>query len=160
MRRRAMFQMRRRALIVAAGTLLIAPLSIVAQQPQRVWRIGVITARARPLSLETDYMGAWIPRLREFGYLEGRDFSVDWRFADGNNERLPELAAELVRLQPDLILASGTPVARAMQKATSTIPIVIAGVADPVGFGLVASLSRAGGNITGPTIIAADVEGK
>src|SRR5215471_9817952 len=86
MRRRAMLQMRRRALIAAAGTLLIAPLSIVAQQPPRVRLIGVITTRARPLSLETDYLGAWIPRLREFGYLEGRDFSVEWRFADGNND--------------------------------------------------------------------------
>jgi putative ABC transport system substrate-binding protein len=155
-----MLHTRRRALIAAAGTLLIAPLSIVAQQPPRVWRIGFITTRARPLSLETDYLGAWIPRLRELGYLEGRDFSVEWRFADGNNERLPELAAELVRLQPDLILASGTPAARAMQKATSTIPIVIGGVADPVGFGLVASLSRPGGNITGPSIMATDVSVK
>jgi putative ABC transport system substrate-binding protein len=151
---------RRRALIVAAGTLLIAPLSSVAQQSPRVRRIGVITTRARPLALETDYLGAWIPRLRELGYLEGRDFSVEWRFADGNNERLPELASELVRLQPDLILAAGTPAARAMQKATSTIPIVIAGVADPVGFGLVASLSRPGGNITGTAIMATDVSVK
>src|SRR5262245_18651868 len=84
MRGQAMLQMRRRALIVVAGTLLIAPPSIVAQQTPRVWRIGIITSRARPLSLETDYLGAWIPRLREFGYIEGRDFSVEWRFADGD----------------------------------------------------------------------------
>lgn len=150
-------QMRRRALIIAAGALLIAPHSIVAQQPPRVWRIGVITTRARPASLESDFLGAWIPRLRELGYVEGRNFTVEWRFADGSNERLPDLAAELTRLKPDLILASGTPAARAMQKATPTIPIVIAGVADPVGFGLVASLSRPGGNITGTSVMATDV---
>ena len=96
-------------------------------------------------------------RLRELGYVEGRNLAVEWRFADGNNDRLPDLAAELVRLNPDLIIASGTPAARAMQKATSTIPIVIVGVADPVGFGLVASLSRPGGNITGTSIMATDV---
>ena len=152
-----MLQSRRRVLMVAAGTLLVAPHSIVAQQPPKVWRIGVITTRARPVSLEADFLGAWVPRLRELGYVEGRDFTVEWRFADGNNERLPDLAAELMRLQPDLIMASGTPAARAMQKATSTIPIVIAGVADPVGFGLVASLARPGGNITGTSIMATDV---
>jgi putative ABC transport system substrate-binding protein len=102
-------------------------------------------------------LGAWIHRLRELGYVEGKNLTVEWRFADGNNDRLPDLAAELVRLNPDLIIASGTPAARAMQKATSTIPIVIVGVADPVGFGLVASLSRPGGNITGTSIMATDV---
>lgn len=155
-----MVQMRRRALIVAVGTLLIAPRSTLAQQPQKVWRIGVITTRAHPASLESDFLGAWIPRLRELGYVEGRDFTVEWRFADGSNERLPDLAAELTRLKPDLVMAAGTPAARAMQKATSTIPIVIAGVADPVGFGLVASLARPGGNITGTSIMATDVSAK
>ena len=112
-----MVQLRRRALIVAAGTLLIAPRSTLAQQPQKVWRIGVITTRARPALLESDFLGAWIPRLRELGYVEGRDFTVEWRFADGSNERLPDLAAELTRLKPDLVMAAGTPAARAMQKA-------------------------------------------
>lgn len=148
---------RRRTLIVGAVVLTMAQRSIRAQQVRRVWRIGVLTTRSRPAVLEADFLAAWIPRLRGLGHVQGQDFIVDWRFADGDNARLPDLAAELVRLRPDLIVAAGTPAARAMQKATSTIPVVIAGVADPVGFGLVASLSQLGGNITGTAIMATDV---
>ena len=152
-----MHDVRRRLFLISAGMLFAAPFASVAQQPGKVWRIGFLTTRSRPSSLETDFLGAWIPKLRELGYVEGKDFTIDWRFADGDNDRLPGLAAELVRLNPDLIIVAGTPAARAAQNATSTIPIVMAGVADPVGLGLVASLSRPGGNITGSSIMATDV---
>jgi len=87
--------------------------------------------------------------LRELGYVEGESFVIEYRSADGRDERFPDLATELVRLKMDLILTRGTPAALAAQKATGTIPVVILGVGDPVGQGVVASLARPGGNITG-----------
>ena len=152
-----MCDVRRRLFLIFTGILLAAPFTSVAQQSGKVWRIGFLTTRSRPSSLETDFLGAWIPKLNELGYIEAKNFTIDWRFADGDHGRLPSLAAELVRSNPDLILVAGTPAARAAQKATTTIPIVMAGVADPVGLGLVASLSRPGGNITGTAIMATDV---
>ena len=95
--------------------------------------------------------------MRELGYVEGRDFTVTWHFGAGSDERLAALASEVVQAKPDVIFAWGTPAARASQAATRTIPIVIAGVADPVAFGLVASFANPGGNITGPSIMATDV---
>jgi putative tryptophan/tyrosine transport system substrate-binding protein len=152
-----MVGVQRRTLIVATIAWPLAHRAACAQPVQKVWRIGVLTTRSRPAVLEADFLAGWISRLRELGYAEGRDFSVEWRFADGDNARLPDLAAQLVLLKPDLIVAAGTPAARALQKATSTVPVVIAGVADPVAFGLVASLARPGGNITGTAIMATDV---
>lgn len=153
-------QIRRRILSIVTGALLLAPFRVVAQPSTKVWRIGLITTRPRPASLEDDYLGIWIGKLRELGYVEGRNFTIEARFADGDNTRLPALAAELVRLNSDLVVAAGTPAALAMQKATSTIPVVIAGVADPARFGLVATLARPGGNITGTAIMATDVSNK
>lgn len=152
-----MLDVRRRFILICTGILIAAPFTSFAQQSGKVWRIGFLTTRSRPSSLETDYLGAWVPKLNELGYVEGKNLTIDWRFADGDNDRLPGLAAELVRSNPDLIIVSGTPAARAAQRATTTIPLVMAGVADPVGFGLVASLSRPGGNITGTAIMATDV---
>jgi putative ABC transport system substrate-binding protein len=98
--------------------------------------------------------------LKEQGYVEGQDITIDYRFAGGRVGRLPELAAELARLKPDVIVTPGTPASQAAKHATSTIPIVFAGVADAVGAGLVANLARPGGNVTGLTGISAELGGK
>jgi putative ABC transport system substrate-binding protein len=122
-----------------------------AQQQGRIWRVGFLSQRARPESLDADDFGGFPRGMRELGYVEGRNLVIEWRFADSRVERLPDLAAELVQLKVDAILAAGTPATGAAQKATATIPVVMASVADPVGSGLVASLARPGGNITGPS---------
>ena len=98
--------------------------------------------------------------LRELGYAEGKNIVIEWRFTDGKYERLPGLAAELVRLKVDVIFAAGGPAIGAAQQATTTIPIVFAGVSDPVGLGFVASLARPGGNITGVSNVGVDIIGK
>ncbi len=128
--------------------ILIAASSIVEAQPAgQVYRIGYLyggsAAAARP-SLEQLQQG-----LREFGYVEGQNIVVEYRWADGRQERLPELAADLVQRRVDLIVAPGSPAARAAHQATRTIPIVMIGVGDPVALGLTASLARPGGNVTG-----------
>ena len=96
----------------------------------------------------------------DLGYIEGKNINIEYRFASGRVERLPELAAELVRLKPDVIVTPLTAASLAAQQATGTIPIVIAGVADAVGAGLVASIARPGGNVTGLTSISAELGGK
>ena len=98
--------------------------------------------------------------LRELGYIEGQNITVEYRFASGQVERLPNLAAELVRLRPDVIVTPGTPASLAAKQATGTIPIVFAGVADAVCAGLIANLARPGGNVTGLTSISAELSGK
>lgn len=153
-------QWRRRTASAAVALLVVAPWSALAQPAPRTWRIGAISTRTRPPNIEADYLGAWIPKLRDLGYLEGKNLVIEWRFAEGVNSRLPAMAADLVRLNCDVVVAAGTPSALAMQKASSTIPIVVAGVADPVGFGMVASLSKPGGNVTGTAIMATDVSVK
>src|SRR5215467_2866895 len=118
-----------------------------AQQPTKVPRIGFLdnsTASGRAGLLE-----AFRQELSKLGWIEGKNITIEYRFAEQKNERLPELAAELVRLKVDLIVASGGPTPLAAKKATSTIPIVMPTSADPVGEGLVASLARPGGNVTG-----------
>jgi putative tryptophan/tyrosine transport system substrate-binding protein len=150
----------RRSVLLFAGAALASWRHACAQGSAKVRRIAYLSSRAVPKSLENDYLAAWLPRMRELGYLEGRDFTVTWHFGAGSDERLAALATEIVQAKPDLILALGTPAARAAQAATKTIPIVIAGVADPVAFGLVSSFAHPGGNITGPSIMATDVASK
>jgi putative tryptophan/tyrosine transport system substrate-binding protein len=133
--------------VVAAPGFLAVPLVAWAQATGRVRRIGMLGSGTLPAAgtlIETVRQG-----LRELGWTEGQDFAIDYRFADGRFDRLPELAAELVRLQPDLIISVPTPATVAAAKATKSIPIVMIGVADPVALGLVASLARPGGNVTG-----------
>ena len=98
--------------------------------------------------------------LRELGYIDGHNITIDYRWAAGNVDRLPALAEELVRLKVDIILARSTPVVQAAKNATTTIPIVMLGAADPVGSGFVASLARPGGNITGDSNIIPELAGK
>ena len=94
-------------------------------------------------------MKAFLHELSKLGWMQGKNFTIEYRFAEGKLERQPELAAELVRLKVDLIVVTGSPTTRAAKNATSSIPIVMAAVPDPVGFGFVASLARPGGNVTG-----------
>ena len=118
-----------------------------AQQPTKIPRIGFLdnsTASGNAVSLE-----AFRQEMRTLGWIEGKNITIEYRFAEGNNDRLPELAADLVRLKVDLIVVSSAVPALAAKKATTTIPIVMTSIGDPVGAGLVASLARPGGNVTG-----------
>jgi putative tryptophan/tyrosine transport system substrate-binding protein len=147
----------RRKLLVAFGLSVFAAPASLAQQRGKIRRVGFLTAQRRPDSLQSGIFGAFLKSMRELGYLEGSNLMVEWRFADGRYERLPGLAADLVRLGVDVIVTLGTIATAAAQKATTTIPIVIGSVDDPVRSGFVKSLARPGGNITGLSNIAVDV---
>jgi putative ABC transport system substrate-binding protein len=139
--------MHRRAFLSAmAGGLLPAPLAAEGQQAAKLPTIGVLGASTP--STDGQRVAAFSQRLRELGWTEGRNVAIEYRWAEGRSERFAELAAELVRLQVDVIVTWGTPI-YATKQATSIIPIVFAIVADPVRTGLVASLARPGGNVTG-----------
>jgi putative ABC transport system substrate-binding protein len=151
----------RRKLVIGLGAgALAAPLGSFAQPQTKVWRIGFLSARSRPVSLELSDYGAFSSRLRELGYVEGKNLVIEWRFADGQYERLAGLVAELLRLKVDLIIAAGPPPIIAAQKATSTIPIVLVSSVDPVEAGFVKSLSRPGVNITGISNLSGEVSPK
>ena len=135
----------------------IGPLPSPGQAQGRVWRIGFLTLMPRPASLSSHYYGAFPKGMRDLGYVEGKNLVIEWRFANGNFDRLPALAAELVELKVDIIVASGSPAIRAAQKATTTIPIVMGSTSDPVGGGFVKSLARPGGNITGLSNLGGDI---
>ena len=152
--------MNRRSLVIVtlALAVLAAPLAADAQQQAKVARIGVLgqpTASTYATRIEAFRQG-----LRELGYVEGQNIAIEYRWAEGRYERLPGLAAELVRLKVDVIVTHGTPGTRAAQQATTTIPIVMAQSGDAVRAGLIASLARPGGNITGSIIIAPEVNAK
>ena len=134
------------AVVLALG-LTLAPLSAGAQQAEKVPRIGYLLVPSR--SDRTPLRDAFVQGLRDLGWVEGKDVVIEQRFADGRADRLPELAAELVRLKVDVIFAASTAVAVAAKNATSTIPIVAPTMSDPVKLGLVASIARPGGNVTG-----------
>jgi putative tryptophan/tyrosine transport system substrate-binding protein len=140
----------RRAFVCGSVTTVVAAPLTGGAQPQRVARIGILLlgSPSEPL-LEVFRQG-----LRDLGYVEGRNISIEQRWADGRSERLPALAAELVRFPPDVIFAPVTQAALAAQRATGDIPIVVATAADPVGAGLVAGLAAPGGNVTGLSIFA------
>jgi putative ABC transport system substrate-binding protein len=129
---------------------------VEAQQWKKVPRIGLLTLLAKPDPHERAFMQG----LRELGYIDGQNITIDYRRAAGNVDRLPALAEDLVRLKVDIILARSTPVVQAAKNATTTIPIVMLGAADPVGSGFVASLARPGGNITGNSNINPELVGK
>ena len=148
----------RRKLIVALGAgALTTPFGSIAQQQGKVWRVGFLSSRSRPTSLDADWYGAFPRGMRELSYVEGENLVIEWRFADNKVERLPGLAAELVRMKVDVIVAGGTPAASAAQKATNTIPIIFGSSGDPVGVGFAKSLAHPGGNITGLSNIANDI---
>jgi putative ABC transport system substrate-binding protein len=129
-----------------------------AQQPTKAPRIGFLGATSSsPVSARTE---AFRQRLRELGYVEGKNIVIEARYTDARPEKLPDLAAELVRLKVDIIMAQGGQSIRAAQNATKTIPIVMIAVSDPVSLGFVASLARPGGNITGLSTQAPELGGK
>ena len=134
----------RRAFLGALG-LLAAPGIGAAQPAGRVYRVGYLAND----STASRFVEAFREGLRELGWVEGRNIAIEYRFAEGQYDRLPALAAELVRLNVDVIAAGPTPPALAAKRATRTIPIVMLGAAEPVELGLVASLARPGGNVTG-----------
>jgi putative tryptophan/tyrosine transport system substrate-binding protein len=145
--------------LCSVGALLFAlSFPVQAQQPAKVWRIGVVVSSSAPLNAPREE--ALRQGLREIGYVEGKNIVIEYRYAEGKSERWPDLAAELVRLKPDLIVAGGNGVTRAVQQATKTIPIVVGSAGDLVRAGVVASLARPGGNVTGSTEIAPDLSGK
>ncbi len=140
--------------------MFTAPLSSFAQPKNKIPRIGFLVSYSRPPSFDDHYIGGVARGMRELGYVEGRNYVMEWRFADGNYNRLPELAAELTRASVDIILTQGTPATRAAQQATASIPIVCATMSDPVGNGFAKTLTRPGGNITGLSLTTSDMSPK
>ena len=145
-------------MFVLSGAVLLTPVSS-APQPEKVYRIGFLATGTREQI--THLLRAFEDGLRDLGYVPGRNLVIEYRFADGKLERLPQLAEDLVRLKVDLIVTGINPNAIAAKQATTTIPIVMATSIDPVGAGLVASISRPGGNVTGLTLdVGAEIWGK
>jgi putative tryptophan/tyrosine transport system substrate-binding protein len=141
------------------GGLLVALASRVqAQQPDKPVRIGYLAAASR--AGMSHLTAAFIQGMRELGYIEGKNIAIEYRWGEGNFERLPELAAELVRLKVDVIIAALTQPSLAAKAATGTIPIVMVAVANPVDSGIIASLARPGANITGTSVMNDEVVGK
>ena len=141
------------ALGAAAGSR-----SSLAQPQGKIWRVGILSPTSA--SLSSSNANAFLKRMRELGYIEGKNLVVEWRFADGRLERLPGLAAELVQLKVDVIVVQSSAAISAAQKATTTIPIVMTSAGDPVRSGFVKSLARPGGNITGLSIMSGDTGAK
>jgi putative tryptophan/tyrosine transport system substrate-binding protein len=150
--------MRRREFITLFSSAIVAwPLTALAQKPAaKIWRLGILQPGAPPDPLVDTLQ----ERLKELGYSEGHNIAYEYGWAEGKPPRLTGLAKELVDLKVDVITAFSTPAAIAAQKATQTIPIVFGGVGDPVGSGVVSSLSRPGGNITGISILATELSAK
>ncbi len=144
------------ALVAVAFGLLFAPFAAEGQPPGRVPRIGLLRAGSPPDPLTE----AFRQGLRELGYVEGQNLVIEYRWAEGKPERYPELIADLVRLKVDVLVVSGTHGGLATKRATSTIPIVFPVHPDPVGAGLVASLARPGGNVTGLSMLAPELAEK
>ena len=147
---------------VGWSSILVATLVLgfvaEAQQPKKVPRIGFLSA-ASPSAI-SDRLDSFRQGLTELGYIEGKNIAVEYRYADGKTDRLPALAAELVAAKLDLIVAATTPGVLAVKKASATVPVVFVDISDPVANGLVVSLSRPGGNITGLTILGPELSGK
>ena len=156
--------------VMVALALLAAPVLSLGQQPAKVYRIGYLASATPPAPTDSTpqhcpikgpYWQALVEGLREHGYVPGQNLLIECRYTEGHDERAPALAAELVSLKPDLLVVHGTNQVRAARQATSTIPIVMFGVIDPVRRGLVASLARPGGNITGLTdTVGVEIAGK
>jgi len=150
--------MRRREFVTFLGGAVTWPLAAQAQQTAKMPTIGFLGPNTA--SLDGRRVGAFVQRLRELSWIENRNVAIEYRWAEGRTERLAEFAADFVRLKVDVIVTSATLPVIAAKKATSVIPIVFAAVGYPVGTGLVASLSRPGGNVTGLSLQATDLAGK
>ncbi|HYW62929.1 MAG TPA: ABC transporter substrate-binding protein [Bradyrhizobium sp.] len=150
--------MKRREFILALGGAVAWPLAARAQQPAKIYRIGVLETVSPDSNAKN--IEALIRGLRDLGYVENQNYLLEYRSADGDAGRFPALADELVRLRVDVIVTRGTPSARAAKSATETIPIVMAAIGDPLGTGVVASLARPGGNVTGLSAFVTELAGK
>ena len=151
--------MKRREFVTLLGSAAIPwPLAAGAQQLRKLPTIGFFGQSTR--SAASEWAAAFVQRLRELGWIDGRNVAIEYRWAEGREERFAEIAAEFVRLKVDIIVTSGTPQVVAAKQATSVIPIVFAAAGDPVASGLVASLARPGGNATGLSSLVADLAGK
>lgn len=150
---------RRAFTAIIAGGLLARPLAVGAQPARNVPRVGLLLlfgTPGQPNSLVDAFRGG----LRDLGYVEGQTVLIDYRWAEGQEQRLTDHAADLVRLKVAVIVTSGTPATMAARAATRTIPVVMTNVGDPVGSGIVASLARPGGNVTGLSLLDAELDGK
>jgi putative ABC transport system substrate-binding protein len=147
------------ALCASMAALARAPRSL-AQAPDKVWRVGFLALSRIEIADSDQYVGAFRLGMRQHGYVEGRNLVIEWRGANGRIENLPRLAEELLALRVDVIVAVGTTAIAAAQKASSTIPIVMATSSDPIGTGFVKTLSRPGGNITGLSNMSANLGAK
>jgi putative ABC transport system substrate-binding protein len=151
--------MKRREFITLIGGAAVAwPLAVRAQQPGKLPTIGFLGGASQ--SGWTSWTGAFVERLRELGWIDGRTVNIEYRWAEGRKERFAEIAAEFVRLKVNVILTSGDSCGLAANRATTVIPIVVAIAGDPVGSGLVASLALPGGNVTGLSFVQADTASK
>jgi putative tryptophan/tyrosine transport system substrate-binding protein len=148
---------RREVITLIGGAAAAWPLAARAQQPGKLPTIGFLGATP---SIESQRVAAFVQRLRELGWIEGRTIAIEYRWAEGRPDRFAEIAAEFVRLKVDVIVTVGTPPTLAAKQATAFIPIVFAVANDPVGSGLVASLARPGGNVTGLANQISDTSGK
>jgi putative ABC transport system substrate-binding protein len=145
------------AALAASSAIAVVPHAAHAQQPASPRRIGVLLVALSPESKEVQ---AFRQGLRDAGYAEGRDVMIEWRSANGDYDRVPELAADLVQRKVEVIVVETTLAAQTIKRATSTIPIVMATVADPVGSGLVTSLAHPGGNVTGLSMMITELSAK
>jgi putative tryptophan/tyrosine transport system substrate-binding protein len=148
---------RREFITLVGGTVAAWPFAARAQQAGKQPTIGFLGAAP---SIESQRIAAFVQRLRELGWIDGRNLAIEYRWAEGRNERYTEIAAELVRLKVDVIVTVATPATLAAKQATTVIPIVFLTASDPVGTGLVASLARPGGNVTGLANQISDTTGK
>ena len=152
---------RRRQLLIL-GAALAVPFASRGQHGERgIRRIGFLAGRSQSTPTNPDpYYDAFVDQMGKLGYMEGKNLHIEWRFADGRFERLPQLAAELVKSNVEVIVTHSSPATRAAQRATRTIPIVMTAVGDPVGSGFATSLKRPGGNITGISLQVTDLTAK
>ena len=149
-----------RVVLLAMLTLLAAPFAGEAQQSKKIQRLCFLSFGPDTLKSQSPRFDAFFDGLRDLGYLNGQTINIDYLSADGRGERFPELAAECVRLQVDIIVVSTTPAARAAKNATKTIPIVMIALGDPVGTGLVDSLARPEANVTGMSMMVPELAAK
>jgi putative ABC transport system substrate-binding protein len=152
--------MRRREFIAGLGGAIAWPLAARAQQPERMRRLGVLMSTNENDPVAQARVAALHRGLAEFGWTEGRNLAIEWRWSGGDIARTREYAAELVHLAPEVLLGNGTPATAALKQATTTIPIVFAVVNDPVAQGLIASMAHPGGNITGFSFLEYSMVGK
>ena len=149
--------MNRRTLIAALSSAAAWPVVARGQQASKIYRVGILSAGPVP---PPKILSAFVDGLRELGWIDGKNIAFEQRYADNNLDRLLDLAADLVRRDVDVIVAAGTLAPLAAERATSSIPIVMTGAGDPLDSGLIASLARPGGNLTGLSLMAPDLAGK